>query len=115
MHRLASLIPRQSESSNKKKNAINPAFILCSIIVPLVFIMGRFENNIPVVVACSFVIFLIVVSAIAAFWYMLLKNPTLLQSEDFRIRDRMIDVIQSKGTSPETAEAVTIACLTEVK
>lgn len=78
------------------KSALNPALWLCAIVtIPTLLIISR-QNSEP-----SLWIILIaitpVVCAAVGFFFLLIFDRDKLQSEDYQIRKKTLDIIQEKG------------------
>ena len=78
------------------RSALNPALWLCAIVTcPLVWVAATLPGEAPnwlVALACTPVIL-----AAIGFLFLLLFDRDKLQSEDFQIRMRSLDLIEQKG------------------
>lgn len=90
------------------RSALNPILWLCAIITPASLAGAIFVPDLSgFFVALGFCP---VLAAVGGFAYLLLKDPSKLQSEDFQIRQQALELIKSKGTdfavSPVQIEAI---------
>ena len=78
------------------RSALNPAlFLSVFVTLPLVYMASLFPGGPPwwvVLIAVAPVI-----TAVLGFAYLLIVDPGKLQSEDYQVRMRSLDLIQEKG------------------
>lgn len=85
-----------SSASVKVKNAMNPIVKMLLCVVPLtVGMMFWGDTWVKVIGAAAFGIF--VIAAIGAYVYFMLKNPQMLQSEEYQIQRQALEIIQQQG------------------
>ena len=83
--------------SGKKTNAFAPIVWFCGIILLLCFSgMFYFEDHIIRYTLLALIV-IAILFACSMYLVLLLKDPRLLQSETFRIEDKKLDIIASKG------------------
>lgn len=92
------------------KSALNPILWLCAIItIPGITYMFFSVKETPILLQIIFV--LPVITAILGFLYLLIFDRDKLQSEDYQIRKRTLDLVQEKGdefpTIARTLEVIT--------
>lgn len=77
------------------RSALNPALWLCAIVTSPIVMVALFSNNVPIwiiLIACA-----PVALAVIGFIYFLLRDPDKLQSEDYQLRKRSLELIEEKG------------------
>ena len=79
------------------KSALNPILWLCAIIDAPCFVLFFFMENIPFWLIL--LAFLPVSVALFGFIYFLICDPDKLQSEEYQLRKRSLELIQQKGDS----------------
>lgn len=82
----------------KVKNAFNPVLWMCGIISAPTLGYGAFNPNLPlwaVVVGCA-----PVAVALYSYIFFMHNDADRLQSEEFQIQKRTIEIAQQKGTPP---------------
>lgn len=80
------------------KSALNPILWLCAIVtVPGLFYLGLSSKETPLLI--QIVIFLPVITAMLGFLFLLIFDRDKLQSEDYQIRKRTLELVQEKGES----------------
>jgi len=94
----------------KVKSALNPILWLCAIItIPGMAYMVLSDKEIPLLL--QIVIVLPVITAVLGFAHLLFFDRDKLQSEDYQIRKRTLELVQEKGdafpTIARTLEVVT--------
>lgn len=78
------------------KSALNPILWLCAIVtIPGMGYMLVAESETPMLI--QIIISLPVVTAVLGFAHLLLFDRDKLQSEDYQIRKRTLDLVQEKG------------------
>ncbi|HVW16395.1 MAG TPA: hypothetical protein VHB54_21355 [Mucilaginibacter sp.] len=83
--------------SGSKTNAYAPLIWQCSIVCVL-SIGGMYYFKEPVIRYVFLgLIVLVVIFALVMYVVLLIKDPKLLQSEKYRIEDKKLDIIASKG------------------
>lgn len=92
------------------KSALNPILWLCAIItIPGMGYMIFSEKDVPLLL--QIVIALPVITAVFGFAHLLFFDRDKLQSEDYQIRKRTLDLVQEKGDAfpaiARTLEVVT--------
>jgi hypothetical protein len=90
------------------RSALNPILWLCAIItVPSVVVIGLKESPPTwlVVIACA-----PVVTAIFGFVFLLFFDRDKLQSEDYQIRKRSLELIEEKG-DPQAIAAISVEAI----
>ena len=100
------------------KSALNPILWLCAIItIPGMGYMLITEKEIPLFI--QVIITLPVLTAVLGFAYLLFFDRDKLQSEDYQIRKRTLDLVQEKGdefpTIARTLEVITNPALTAIE
>ncbi|USX24226.1 hypothetical protein NHH73_16485 [Oxalobacteraceae bacterium OTU3CINTB1] len=92
------------------KSALNPSLWLCAIVtMPGLCISGMIEREVPLVF--QVVIALPVVGACLSNLFLTIFDRDKLQSEDYQIRKRSLELVREKGdrfpTMARTIEAIT--------
>ena len=100
------------------KSALNPVLWLCAIVtIPGLGYMLLSEKETPILV--QVIICLPVITAVLGFAHLLLFDRDKLQSEDYQIRKRTLDLVQEKGdefpTIARTLEVVTNPALNAIE
>lgn len=98
------------------KSALNPILWLCGVVdIPVLAILAILLINggisLWVLILLFILLFLPVICAIFGIVFLLIKDRGKLQSEDYQIRNRTLDIIEQKGDRfpvlPETVESIT--------
>lgn len=85
-------------SKLKVKSALNPALWLCAIVtIPGIFIIAIYYKEPPLWL--MLIVLLPVIIAVVGFLFLLLFDRDKLQSEDYQIRKKTLEIIQEKGDS----------------
>lgn len=83
--------------SGSKTNAYAPLIVVCGIVIFASMIgIHYFDENIIKYVFLGLIV-VVVIFALVMYVVLLMKDPKLLQSERYRIEDRKLDIIASKG------------------
>lgn len=83
--------------SGSKTNAFAPLILLCSIVIFTSMIGIYYFNESLIKYLFVALIFLVIIFALVMYVVLLVKDPNLLQSERYRIEDKKLDIIASKG------------------
>jgi membrane protein YdbS with pleckstrin-like domain len=83
--------------TGSKTNAFAPLIWLCSVVM-FMSMTGIYYFKDPIIkyVFVALIVFVVVFSAIT-YVVILIKDPRLLQTENYRIEDKKLDIIASKG------------------
>jgi hypothetical protein len=84
--------------SGSKTNAFAPLIWLCGIVIFTSMIGIYYFNDVVIKYLFVALIFLVIIFALVMYVVLLIKDPRLLQSEHYRIEDKKLDIIASKGT-----------------
>jgi hypothetical protein len=99
----------------KVKSALNPILWLCAIVTVPGFVIMQVSSAI-VSGFIQFIIFLPVIMAAIGFLYLLIFDRDKLQSEDYQIRKRSLQLVQEKGDDfPVIAKAIEVITNPSVK
>jgi 2C-methyl-D-erythritol 2,4-cyclodiphosphate synthase len=88
----------------KVRHALQAPIWLCGIVIPsCAYVLTH--PNLSIIVTCSLVaaMFIVILTLIGGFIYLLLKDPNRLHSEEFLLESRQLDLIEQKGTLPTAA------------
>ena len=92
---------RSLESGGKLrvKSALNPILWLCGIIaVPsLLFLKVVWPPPTWLIIVILTLVFIPVITAIGAFLFFMFKDPDKLQSEEYQLLKRELEIIEQKG------------------
>jgi hypothetical protein len=92
------------------RNALNPILWLCGVIaVPCVIALSWNKDAHQ---AISVILYCVVGVTLIAFLYLLFHDPDRLQSEEFLLRSRTIDLIEEKG-SKKAIDAATVQAISQ--
>ena len=78
-------------------SGLNPTLWLAGLIAIPAFLLSLFTNVMWLSVVLVSLGGIVIVNAIIAFWYVLLRAPALLRSEDHQIRRAAIEMLGEKG------------------
>ncbi|MBL0049014.1 MAG: hypothetical protein IPP32_13065 [Bacteroidetes bacterium] len=81
-----------------KSNAFAPLVWFNAVANPSLIIGACYTNDIALRYLLGILAALIIAVSLIAYIVLLIKSPTLLQSESFRIEDKKLDLIAQKGT-----------------
>jgi hypothetical protein len=80
------------------KSALNPILWLCGIIsLPGLVLLGSSNVQPPAFYVIACIVCLPVILACGGYLFFLMKDPDKLQSEDYQLRKRSLELIQEKG------------------
>ena len=80
----------------KVRSALNPALWLCAIVtVPALSLVAILRDSAPKWLI--FLVFVPVFTSVAGFLFLLLFDRDKLQSEEYQLRKRSLELIQEKG------------------
>lgn len=88
------------------KSALNPVLWLCLIVTFPSITCFPFLSQPPVWLIV--LAFLPLITAIFGFIYLLLKDPDKLQSEDYQLRKRELEIIEEKGRPSVPASSLPV-------
>lgn len=92
------------------KSALNPVLWLCGIVtLPFVIAILRYKIDSPVWLIS--IIMAPVIAAVGGFIYLLIVDRDKLQSEDYQLRKRSLELIQEKG-QPFPIAAISLEAIT---
>ena len=94
------------------RNAMNPILWLCGLIAIPCFAILSWHPNPPAIV--STLLYLVVGVAVLAFLYLLFFDRDRLQSEEYLIRNRTLDLIEEKG-SKKAIDGATVAAISQTE
>ena len=92
------------------RNALNPILWLCGVIAVPCIIALTWSKEPPLVL--SVVLYSVVAVALFGFLYLLLRDPDRLQSEEYLLRSRTLNLIEEKG-SRKAIDAATISAISQ--
>ena len=100
------------------RSALNPILWLCAIVtIPGLIYLGLTNNEVPLFI--QVVIISPVVFALIGFTFLMLFDRDKLQSEDYQIRKRTLELVQEKGDEfssiAHTLEAISNPALTAIE
>lgn len=105
---LGKKITRMAENFVANLSGIIKAGYKTNAFAPLVWFNAVADPSLIISINCSddksmkliflLCVILIILCTLVAYFYMLFKRPDLLQSEKFRIEDKKLDLIASKGS-----------------
>src|SRR5262249_54817487 len=96
--RLIQMSQSAGTAAVRRNSALNPMLKLTAILTPLCFTMAYlFKDQAWVAVLFSLVGLVPAAITCYTYVYLLLKNPELLGSEEFRIQQQALQVIAQKG------------------
>jgi hypothetical protein len=81
-----------------KTNAFAPLVWFNAVADPSLFFAAKFSEANYLKIIFVILLCIILISSLVAYFYMLFKKPDLLQSERFRIEDKKLNLIASKGS-----------------
>jgi hypothetical protein len=81
------------------KNAMNPILYLCGIVVPSCMAGLVYGTHWMTSVVCALGFFAAIGTAIYSYVHFMHSDPDRLQSEEYNIQQRKLDMIQEKGTA----------------
>ncbi len=94
------------------RGALNPILWLCAVIaVPCIIALG-INKDAPIII--SIVLCTVVGAAIFGFLYLLFVDRDRLQSEEYLIRSRTLDLIEEKG-SKKAIDAATVKVISQTE
>ena len=82
------------------KSALNPMLWFCAVVdIPIIVIMTIVHNTVPPWLLIGFFVLICIpiVTLVFSAIYLLFKDRDKLQSEDYQIRKRTLDIIGQKG------------------
>lgn len=79
------------------RNALNPILCLSAIVLSPWWLAVCLGKEIPIVATIG--VWGVVAVALGAFVYLLLGDPDRLQSEEYQLRARTLDLIEEKGSA----------------
>jgi len=90
------------------RTAINPLLWLVGIVTTLAFVLAVVAGGSPAIQAALLVFGAVpVVAVIVAYFILLFRDPDRLQSEEYRLRQRALQMVYRKGASAEIVDAAT--------
>ncbi len=96
------------------KSALNPILWLCAIITIPGLVISAFFNPVPIWLIV--LILLPVSAAILGFLFLLILDRDKLQSEDYQLKKRSMEIIQDKGDlKPMLVDAEEVEAIEEPK
>lgn len=81
-----------------KSNAFAPLVWFNAVVQPFLFVPAFLSKNETIKVVLIIVASLLIVFSAIMYLVLFLKDPKLLQSENFRIEDKKLDLIAQKGS-----------------
>ena len=90
-----------------KSSALTPLLWLTSVVaLPSLYFAAQSEG----IWRIAFFLLAVglVVSVLAAYAYLVHRDPRLVQSESFQIEARKLDIVESKGTPPVDARSIEV-------
>jgi uncharacterized membrane protein len=98
----------RAETVRVVRTAINPLLWLDGIVTPLALVLAVVASGSGGVQAALIVLAAIpVVVTIVAYFILLFRDPDRLQSEEYRLRQRALQILYRKGASAEIVDAAT--------
>src|SRR6185295_18725494 len=96
--------------SIRVKNALNPILWLCGIVaVPCIYALAFSPNPHPAIV---WVLGGVVSTALLGFLFLLIFDRDRLQSEDYLLRNKTLELIEEKG-SKRAIDAATVQAISQ--
>jgi hypothetical protein len=89
----------------KVRSALNPILWLCAIVSGPALIIALFRSPPPTWFIVA--IFLPISAAVFGFIFLLLFDRDKLQSEEYQLRKRSLELIEQKGSEPIVIDAAT--------
>jgi hypothetical protein len=86
------------------RTAINPLLWLVGITTPLALVLGFLTTNPPVRIFLFGFATAIVAVAFVAYFLLLFRDPDRLQSEEYRLRQRALQMLYKQGASAEIVD-----------
>jgi hypothetical protein len=86
------------------RTAMNPLLWLVGITVPLALVLGFLSADLLVRVFLLGFAAVIVTAAFAAYFVILIRDPDRLQSEEYRLQQRALQMLYKQGVSPEIVD-----------
>ena len=110
--RREALITRLTESGGRLRvrNALNPILWLCALITMPCFAVLIWNPDPPL--AVSILLLSVVGTALLAFIFLLIFDRDRLQSEEYLIKSRTLDLIEEKG-SKRAIDAATVHAISQ--
>ena len=96
---------REAGGQLRIRNALNPILWLCGVVAVPCIAALCWSKDAPV--AISVVLYSVVAVALVGFLYLLFRDPDRLQSEEYLLRSRTLDLIEEKG-SKKALDAATV-------
>jgi hypothetical protein len=108
------LISSLSEAGGRLRvrGALNPVLWLCGVVAVPCIICLSWSSNPPL--AITIILYGVVGVALVGFLYLLFVDPDRLQSEDFILRKRTLDLIEEKG-SKKAIDAATVQAISQTE
>ena len=95
------------------RTAINPLLWLVGITTPLALILGFLTTDSPVRIFLFGFATVIVAAAFVAYFVILFRDPDRLQSEEYRPRQRALQMLYKQGASAEIVDVAREIARTE--
>lgn len=86
------------------RTAVNPLLWLVGLITPLIFITAIVIDDRPIRIGLLAFAALPIIVTIIAYFIFMFRDPDRLQSEDYRIRQRAIQLLYRKGGTTEIVD-----------
>lgn len=105
------LLPRENSGAYRVKNALNPLIWVIGLFASPTLVFTLFKGGDRTFTSTFVIISISLVLAVFLFSYLwlLFKDPDRLQSEDFQIRNRAFDLIESQPDGKELdAESIVL-------
>ena len=83
--------------SGYRSNAFAPYVWFCAIVIPFLIAAILLIKDPRVTIVVSIAICFVILFASVMYFVLFQKDPKLLQSENYRIEDRKLDLIEQKG------------------
>ncbi len=88
------------------RNVLNPLLWLCGIGCPLLFLTAREFRDVPWIRGTAFIIgVLLLLVTIAAFIYFAIRDPDRLQSEEYSLQIKRLQMMMQGKTEPILIDA----------
>jgi hypothetical protein len=95
------------------RTAVNPLLWMTGIVTPLSLVLAVIANERWMRVALLSLGALPVAVTLAAYFVLLFRDPDRLQSEEYRLRQRALQMVYKKGAGAEIVDAATEIVRTE--
>ena len=86
------------------RTAINPLLWLTAIIAPLALVLAVLEGDSSARVFLFAFAAVVVTATFAAYFVILFRDPDRLQSEEYRLRQRALQMLYKQGASAEIVD-----------